>query len=632
MFTRVYRDICTIYTILFNGRRQTTENHAENLELFYKSQVADYDRFREKMLWGRTPLLRAIIAHMSLGACKDLVWVDVGGGTGSNVEKMSEIASLSAFKKIYIVDLCPSMCAAARERVLRMGWSNVVVECADASQYKLPINECADIVTFSYSLSMIPNFYAAIDNAYDMLSPNGMIGVTDFAVNQKASWVHRMFWTSFFDTDGIRLSPERKQYLLHRFDSYYDYSTTGRLPYLMLSAPYYLWLGCKQKLKRHDSDNVMIRRSKAPAFFPPSFLYHQSWEDPDVDEPILDVRPGDTCLTLTSGGCNTLYLLLKGAKQVVSVDVNPAQTALLELKSVAIKYLDYDDFWKLFGEGKHENFDDIFDNQLAPFLSETSRSFWESRRHYFEDGLYFHGSMGKVCKIVRATIKMLGLSTFVDNVLNAKTMEEQIVAYTDMLEHMPKNKDLVMYLTLNKWVAWMAGGVPSAQVDLITKDGLDLMTYVKRCLHNMVMNSHIRNDNYFYYNLLAGQYTKTNCPAYLRYDNFMALKNGLINNLYISNDYFLSELRQRRYDKVIMMDHADWQSSKQTRELSEALYAQMNTGGRIILRSAALIPPYIMQLQKAGFDTRCVDNIENEKGYMDRVNMYASFYVCQKNK
>lgn len=67
----------------------------------------------------------------------------------------------------------------------------------------------------------------------------------------------------------------------------------------------------------------------------------------------MHVGPDDVCLTLTSGGCNTLNLLLQDAKQVVSVDCNPAQSALLELKAVALQQLDYDDVWQMFGEGRH---------------------------------------------------------------------------------------------------------------------------------------------------------------------------------------------------------------------------------------------------------------------------------------
>lgn len=53
---------------------------------------------------------------------------------------------------------------------------------------------------------------------------------------------------------------------------------------------------------------------------------------------MLKIKKDDTVLTLTSGGCNALNLLLHGAGHVVSVDCNPAQSALLELKATGIRY------------------------------------------------------------------------------------------------------------------------------------------------------------------------------------------------------------------------------------------------------------------------------------------------------
>ena len=53
------------------------------------------------------------------------------------------------------------------------------------------------------------------------------------------------------------------------------------------------------------------RQVEAPPLFPPTFLYNSSWEDPEKDMKALRVGPGDTCLTLTSGGCNALNLCLQ---------------------------------------------------------------------------------------------------------------------------------------------------------------------------------------------------------------------------------------------------------------------------------------------------------------------------------
>ncbi len=61
-------------------------------------------------------------------------------------------------------------------------------------------------------------------------------------------------------------------------------------------------------------------------------IYNVAWEDPRIDGKVLQIGPEDTMLMLTTGGCNVLDRLLDGAKHIVSVDLNVAQNALLELK------------------------------------------------------------------------------------------------------------------------------------------------------------------------------------------------------------------------------------------------------------------------------------------------------------
>src|ERR671911_700620 len=55
---------------------------------------------------------------------------------------------------------------------------------ADASTYQ-PATGPVDVVTFSYSLTMIPDWFAAIENALAMLKPGGTLGVVDFYVARK---------------------------------------------------------------------------------------------------------------------------------------------------------------------------------------------------------------------------------------------------------------------------------------------------------------------------------------------------------------------------------------------------------------------------------------------------------------
>jgi betaine lipid synthase len=49
--------------------------------------------------------------------------------------------------------------------------------------------------------------------------------------------------------------------------------------------------------------------------------------------------------------------------------MNPCQGHILELKLAAIQSLEYADFWMIFGEGRHPDFDKLLTTKLSPFLS-----------------------------------------------------------------------------------------------------------------------------------------------------------------------------------------------------------------------------------------------------------------------
>jgi S-adenosylmethionine-diacylglycerol 3-amino-3-carboxypropyl transferase len=63
--------------------------------------------------------------------------------------------------------------------------------------------------------------------------------------------------------------------------------------------------------------------------------YAQCWEDADILVDGLDIRPGDTCLSIASAGDNTLSLLIRSPARVIAVDLNPTQIAALELRVAA---------------------------------------------------------------------------------------------------------------------------------------------------------------------------------------------------------------------------------------------------------------------------------------------------------
>lgn len=133
------------------------------------------DNFRARFLHGRVGMLRACAREMQkLQDREGLVWVDLGGGTGQNVETMAKFCDLSLFKKVYVVDICGPLCDVARKTVAKHGWTNVEVVEADVCEYKPEAT--ATLVTFSYSLSSNQTFGPS-NICLTLVEPSGLEGV-----------------------------------------------------------------------------------------------------------------------------------------------------------------------------------------------------------------------------------------------------------------------------------------------------------------------------------------------------------------------------------------------------------------------------------------------------------------------
>ncbi|MEX2482858.1 MAG: class I SAM-dependent methyltransferase [Gammaproteobacteria bacterium] len=215
--------------------------HRQRLEQFYAPQARHYDAFRDRLLPGRAALLDAL----RLDAGHHVV--ELGCGTARNLDYLDPTLRAS-LAQVDAVDLCPALLEQAHQRCC--DWPNVHVIESDATHFK-PDRQ-VDRVVFSYALTMMPDWRAALRNAFRMLRPGGLVGVVDFSVSRHRpqAWQERAvryFWQHWFAHDGVWLDGAHSVYLDVLFERLMLSERKTAVPYLpFVKAPYYLYIGRKR--------------------------------------------------------------------------------------------------------------------------------------------------------------------------------------------------------------------------------------------------------------------------------------------------------------------------------------------------------------------------------------------------
>ncbi len=230
-----------VLTSLLRGIPRKGE-HASRLNDFYRHQAGDYDRFRERLLSGRRELMQRLPLQSG-----DLV-VELGGGTGRNVDFLGTRANL--LQRYEVVDLCQPLLDIAKQRAAR----NPCVQAIEGDATTYRPGRPADVVVFSYALSMIPMWRDAINNAVAMLKPGGTLAVVDFYVSAASppagmarhGRFTRWFWPRWFGHDGVRLSSESLETVSACTDRFHLVEDLAKVPYVpSVRVPFYTYMGRK---------------------------------------------------------------------------------------------------------------------------------------------------------------------------------------------------------------------------------------------------------------------------------------------------------------------------------------------------------------------------------------------------
>ncbi len=374
-----------------------------------------------------------------------------------------------------------------------------------------------------------------------------------------------------------------------------------------------------------------------------NLIYNTCWEDPAVDHQALLLRSDDVVAMITSAGCNALDYALAGPRAVHTVDANPKQTAVLELKQAAIRRLDHGDFFRLFGLGVHPGFRGLYRRCLRRELTPVSRLFWDERVNWFDrkgGGFYYRGLSGRFARAFRVYMSYRPrLQRGLRHLARARDLAHQRRIYLTEVEPFIWTPSLRWLM--NRQVTMSILGVPASQREEVNIEHAGgVAGFVAACI-DRVATSLPFGDNYFWNVYVNGHYTQTCCPNYLKPEFFRQLKAGLVDIVHpgtMTVHRLLSDPPDR-FSRFVLLDHMDWMSHHDPKALAEEwslLVGSARPGARIIFRSAASRPAYLDAItfahagrcwrldQACAFRTGLADRLHP----YDRVGTYGGFHIA----
>lgn len=302
-------------------------------------------------------------------------------------------------------------------------------------------------------------------------------------------------------------------------------------------------------------------------------------EDWETEKKALKIKKGDHVVCVTASGDRPLNLLTEDCGKITSVDTNPMQNALLDLKRTAISELSYDDYLAFLGIRPCKKRIYTY-RELASKLDNTSDRLWMRHRKAIKRGVLFQG-------VVERRLK---LTHFFINLIQGKKVDH-LFSFTDskkQAEFAQKSFDTKI------WRSFLALFLRPTFTRLFIKDpGLyefvDPEIHVGRYLHDRIQDALSRflaRESPLMSMVLRGRVDLNYLPPYLVPEGLKKIKPRL-NRIEIATDDLISFLEKsppNSYDCFSLSDVASYIPFSDFERMIAAVYHCAKPGARFSIR------------------------------------------------
>ncbi len=303
-------------------------------------------------------------------------------------------------------------------------------------------------------------------------------------------------------------------------------------------------------------------------------------EDGTSELKALNIAPNDNVLCITGSGARTLDLLIATPNSIISIDYNPTQNFLLELKITAIRELSYDEFLAFIGIRPSSKRKTIYAN-IKSSLSSEALSFWDNNQSIIENGAIYCGRWERYFRLLSLAVRFTR-PKLLYRLFSVSTISEQESIWREEWD----NKLWRIFLkTIGGKLIWKyflrdPGFYQHVPGDFCISD------YLINKFNEAVQSVQFRRS-VFATLLFWGKFIETNVlPLHMQKENFPILKRNInhINIISTGLGEHLNKCKPKSYDKYSLSDFSSYTNEVEYENIWNGIVSTARPNARICER------------------------------------------------
>ena len=313
-----------------------------------------------------------------------------------------------------------------------------------------------------------------------------------------------------------------------------------------------------------------------------AILYTTHDEDTTSELTAFELTPEHRVMCVTGSGCRTLNLLIGGPREIVSVDANPLQNWLLELKVEGMRELDHAGFLEFMGVRESDRRAAVY-GSVRERLSPPARRFWDRNVHVIADGVLFSGAHESYYRTVLSPLVLGARRSKVDALFSYTDIEEQRRFYHREWNTGPWRAAIRMAMRPSMFKLGIRDPSYYQHVEMDEAIG----DYCLRRLEHTMTTVPAR-DNHFLSLLFLGRYVNEQAmPLYLLEQHYETVRSRLdaIRIETAMLDQHLATQPAGSYDRYSLSDVSGWTDPGTFTTILALVVATARPGARFVYRN-----------------------------------------------